>query len=315
MKTKTAKVMGSLVAFGLSMVATPALADKQVVEAAEKKISKWAADHGKNSRMYGVQMVGLCSVYIDNGMFDEADETFNKAIEAQKSNDKTNFELPGLYTNYAMNLYQASAKAGITKKTQQDLRARAQKVTESGLVEANKLPPTSAQKLYYLLGMIDGYKIAGMKAEEQAKIKSVDPELRALEQNSKLSAQEVLQVAQTLIRMAGYYCPSPMYRAARMMPRIMVVSDTSPDRSQSVKESDFKNAEAYQLRAMAMYNKLPENDVSRIEAQRSLVHWYHLYFQTKQEEYQIQQLSKLLHTTDRDKLFPQPAPCPACGMG
>ena len=220
-----------------------------------------------------------------------------------------------MYTSYAMSLFQASAKTGINKKTQQMLRDRAKKVMDSGMAIANQFPPASTQRQFYLLGTIEGYKIAGMKAEEQAQIKAVDPNLKALESNNNLPPQEIMQVAMTLVQMSGLYCPAPAFRAARMMQPFQVVPDGSPGKPQTVKASDFKNAEAYQLRALAMYNKLREGDPTRIEAQRAIVHWYHLYGQTKQEEFQTQQLSKLMHTTDRDKLFPQPAPCPACGMG
>lgn len=315
MTAKSARVITSLVAVALTVGALPAFADKQHVETAERSVADFAKRNGTNHRMYGAQLANLCNVYIANEMFDKAAETFNKAVEVQKSNDKSNIELPGFHSTYAMSLYQASAKAGINKKTQQMLRERAKKVMDTGLAIANQFPPTSSQKQYYLLATIEGYRIAGMKAEEQAQIKTFEPDLKTLESNNKLTAQDIIQVAMTLTRISGLYCPAPAFRAARMMQPFQVVPDGSPDKPQTVKVSDFKNAEDYQLRALAMYNKLPENNPTRVEAQRSIVHWYHLYGQTKQEELQTQQLSKLMHTTDRDKLFPQPAPCPACGMG
>jgi hypothetical protein len=115
--------------------------------------------------------------------------------------------------------------------------------------------------------------------------------------------------------MAGLYCPTPSFRAARMMQPMQLISDDAPDKPNTVRQKNFKAAEGYQLRALAQYNRLRDGDPTRTEAQRSIVFWYRMFGQTKQQEFQTQQLSKLLRTTDQDKLFPQPPPCPACGMG
>jgi hypothetical protein len=315
MRTKSARMLASLIALGLSVGALPAMADKQAVQQAEKQVSDFAAHNGKNSRGYPSQLAYLAGIYIANSMYKEADDAFNKAIDLQKANDSSNSELPNMYTTYAISLLQASADKDVPQKTQPELKDKGQKVLLTGLAVANKFPPASSQKLFYLIGMIDAFRIAGMKKEEQAQIAVVDQELKALESNGKLKPQEIMQVAQVLLRMSGLYCNASVFRAARMAPPKQVVGDNEPDKPNTVKQKNFKSAEAYQLRAMAQYNKLREGDPTRTEMQRNLVYWYRQFGQTKQEEFQTQQLSKLLRTSDRDKLFPQPPPCPACGMG
>lgn len=305
MKVQSAKVLTSLIALGVGLGVAPAFANKQAVERGKE----W------NKRAEASKLSSWCTSYVAKGQYDLADDAFNRSIELYKSFDKSNSDLPGWYAMYARHLLQASAKPSIDKKEQQMLRARAKKVLDSGSLIANKFPTTSQQKQTYLLNTIEGYKLAGMRAEGEEQIEAVQSDLSELEIDNKLTDQEIIRVAATLRQISSFYCPSPLARVIRMISPYQVVSDETPDKPQTVKKSDFKKAENLQLRALAMYNKLPEGDVIRVEAQRSIVLWYHLYGQTKQEEFQTQQLSKLMHTTDRDKLFPQPAPCPACGMG
>lgn len=315
MKSKSARVLTSLMAFGLCTGALPAMADKQAVQQAEKQVSDYAARNGKNNRGYPAQLAYLAGVYIANSMYSEADDAFNKAVELQKSIDSSSAELPGMYTTYAMSLLQASTTKTLPAKTQQELKERGQKVLLSGLPIANTFPAVSSQRLFYLLGMVEGYRMAGMKKEELAQIAAFDQDLKTLESNANLKPQEIMQVAQILLRMAGLFCPTPAFRAARMMQPMQVVSDDAPEKPGTVKQKNFKAAEGYQLRALAQYNRLRDSDPTRTEAQRSIVFWYRLFGQTKQQEFQTEQLSKLMRTTDKDKLFPQPPPCPACGMG
>lgn len=315
MKNKSARTLASLVALGLSVSALPALAGKQHVEQAERQVRDQEASTGKNNGGYTSQLANLAGVYVENGMYKEADEAFNKAIELQKSIDSLSIEFPGMYIQYAHKLFEAGVTKRLPHDTETQLRERAQKVLLSGLQIANKFPPNSARRLYYQVEMIGLYQSAGLKKEEQAQIVALDEELKAQESNANLKPQEIMEVAQILLTMARRYCPSPAFRAARMMQPMQVVSDDSPEKQGTVKQKNFKSAEAYQLRAMAMYNKLRDGDPTRTEAQRSLVYWYRLFGQAKQQEFQTQQLSKLMRTTDKDKLFPQPPPCPACGMG
>lgn len=316
MKTKSARVLTSIFALGLSVGALPALADSKYVEQAEKSLQDYVSQHGKANSAYPSMAMNLVSVYLSNGMTKKADDTFNEAIQSAKAQSKSPAELPGMYMSYAMGIAQNCMNKNLPQyKTQKTELELAHKILLKGLSIANQSPAASTIRLNYLSDMIDCYKMGSMKAEEAVQLQVVDQQLKLLEANEKLKPAEIAQVAFTLIKLSRHYCPSPMFRAARMMPPMQVVSDSTAEKPNTVKSKDFKAAESYQLRAMAQYNRLAENDPSRIEAQRSLASWYHLYGQTKQEEFQTQQLSKLMHTTDRNKLFPQPAPCPACGMG
>ncbi|MCC7530629.1 MAG: hypothetical protein IT342_19050, partial [Candidatus Melainabacteria bacterium] len=240
MKTKSRRALTSLIALGLSVGALPAMADKQAVQQAEKQVSDFVARNGKTNPAYPSQLANLANVYLANGMLKEADETFNKSIELQKSFPNSKSELPQAYTNYAMSLANKSSEKSLSQATRQDLQKQVQTVLKSGLVYANKCPVASSERLYYLFNMIEASRMAGMKTEEQAQMAFLEQELKALESNDKLQPQEIMQIAYTLLRMAGLQCFSPAFRAARMMPPIQVVSDSAPDKPQTVKEKKFK---------------------------------------------------------------------------
>ncbi len=316
MKNKSARLLGSIVALGIAAGTLPAMADSRYVEQVEKSLQDFVAQHGKDNGSYPGLAMNLVSVYLSNGMAQKADETFKQAVESAKAHSTSPAELPGMYMSYAMGIAQNCTNRSLPQnKNQKAELDLAHKTLLKGLSIVNQSPEKLSMRLNYLSDMIECYKMGGMKAEASVQLQVVDQQLKLLESDDKLKPEKITQVASTLIKLSRQYCPSPMFRAARMMQPMQVVSDDSPIKPNTVKSKDFKAAEAYQLRAMAQFNKLPENDPSRIEAQRAFASWYHLYGQTKQEEFQTQQLSKLMHTTDRNKLFPQPPPCPACGMG
>lgn len=316
MKSKSMRVLTSLVALSVSVGNLPAFADKAAVEQAEKQFNDFVKQAGKSNPQYPSSLANLAETYIRNGMQKEADATFKKAIEAQKTSDTpTKSKLPAMYAAYATTLLSLSTETTFPEKTRQNFREQAQKLLQEGQPYADKCAADSIEKLNYGLHTIQAYKMAGMKSEEVSRTAAYDKELKLLEDNEKLGRDGILSVAMMLLRMGQMYAPSPVFRTARMMQEIKIVADNSPTKPGTVKQKDYKAAETYHLRAMAQYNRLPDGDPTRIDAQRNLAFWYQLYGQKQQADYQTKQLSKLLHTTERDKLFPPAPPCPACGMG
>jgi len=316
MNSKSAKLLTSLLALGVTASSLPAYADKAAVEIAEKQFNEFIAQQGRDNAQYPIRLANLCSMYARNGMIKEADETFNKAVVTQKAtaNPKNN-PLPNMYSTYALALLTASSEKSYPDSLRRELKAKAQQVLHDGQPYANKYPAASLERLYYGLRAIQGYRMAGMEAEEREATAAYDHELKLLESDINLKRDEYLSLAMMLLRMAQLYAPSPAFRAARMMQPIQVVPDDSPTKPGTIKHKDFKLAEDYHLRALNAYDRLPPADPTRIDAHRNMVFWYHLYGDTKKEEFATKILSDLMHTTDRTTLFPPAPPCPACGMG
>lgn len=308
MKKSPAKILSSLIAIGLTAGALPARADKAAIESAEASVKTFETRAGTSNPSYTGQLLYLASVYHSNGMNKEADATFSKAVDICKKQPDRKAEIPGMMLSWAMTLVSRS-KAGDAEMT------KAEKVLLEGLALANALPAASKERINYLIGTASFYRTAGKKAEEQARLKAADEHLAGLEKTEKLSNEDITTTAASLVQLAAMYTPPIPNHVFRMMPPVQIIADNAPSKPNTIKSKDFKTAEALQLRAIAQYDRLPETVPWRIEAHRKLVLWYRHFGQAKEEEFQTQQLSKLMHTTDRAKLFPQPAPCPACGMG
>jgi len=108
---------------------------------------------------------------------------------------------------------------------------------------------------------------------------------------------------------------NPFNPNSRARSRVNPSADAEPPNPLLARQSDFKISEGYELRAIKLFDRLPETNYSRIEAHRRLAKWYRFFNQTKEENFQIQVLSKLLHTTDPTILFPKFDPCYGCGRG
>ncbi len=324
MKVKPAPIVSSLILCTLGVFSTfPAHADKAAVQSAEASVKTFETRVGTSNPSYTGQLMYLAGIYQANGMRKEADVTFHKALDSCKQRADGQNEVPGLMLRWAMTL--ASPYSTVNKDNkaaqEEDRKAyetdlpKAEKILLDGLALANALPATSKERISYMLGTVSFYRVLERKPQEQARLKAVEDHLSALGKDEKLNNEEITEVAYNLVKLANLYCQVPPIHAMKMLPPVQVVSDDVPAKSNTVKSKDFKKAEELQLRAIAVYDRLPETVPWRIEAHRALVIWYRHFGQSKQEELQTQQLSKLMHTTDRSKLFPQPPPCPACGMG
>lgn len=281
MKSKSSQVVSSLIALGFAVGSVPAFAGQA------------ASDQS-------------------------ADEKFKKAVEAQKEKERVKpgtSEVSQMYSTYALGLLSSSTDTKLSPKTRNELQERAQKILKEGRDYAKKAPAASLDRLYYGLRMVEGYRMAKMAEEERIQTEAYDKELKQLEADANLGRSDYLNVAMMLLRMGQLYVPSPAFRAARMMPTMQIMADNGVAKPGTVKQKDYKAAEEYQLRALALYNRLPESDPTRINAQRNMVAWYHLYGQAEKEKQQTKLLSNLLHSTDPNVLFPPAPPCPACGMG
>lgn len=312
MKRSSTPVLSSLLIVGLQASTSPALCDQAAVESAEASVKTFEARVGTSNPSYTGQLMYLAGIYQANGMYKEADATFAKAIDSCKSRSDGYLQVPHLMLNWAMAL--ASPHRGERKASDADLK-KAEKILQNGLALANALPTSAKERSGFLLDTVNFYRVIESKSHEQERLKAADGYLQALEKKAKLGNAEIIQVACDLIRMSNLYCQAPPPHIMKRIIPVEVVSDNAPDKPNTVKAKNFKTAAAYQLRAIAQYDRLPDTVPSRIEAHRSLIIWYRYFGQAKQADFQTQQLNKLMKTTDKAKLFPEPPQCLGCGMG
>jgi len=304
MKDRPFKLLTSIIAVSLAAKTLPAHANKAEIDSAEAKVKVSEKRLQTKSRSYTDQLMSLARVYLNNNKENDAKLVFKKAISNLKSQPQRKAEIPALMSAWAMTLVNHNA----------NLREDAEKVMLEGLQLANELPPASKQRIQYLLEIIDFYKAIGKRSEMLARIKAADQHLASLEKNQKLTNDEIIQVALSLVTLAEYRTfPMPQMRFKQ--PTVRIVPDNSPDLPNTVKESEFKDAETFRLRALTQFDRLPETMGYRVEAHRALIYWYRRLGKTKEEDFQTKRLSELLQTSDRRKLFPESDGCPACGMG
>lgn len=84
---------------------------------------------------------------------------------------------------------------------------------------------------------------------------------------------------------------------------------------ESVKPADYEIANSLKLRALALEDKYHPDINARVNAHREMMWWYTSMKKDREAADQSKILSKLLNTTDPNKINPPPPQCLACGMG
>ncbi len=186
---RSKRLLSSILAFGLASSQSPSIADDVQVKLVEKEVGEFVKTHGTSNPDYPRQLAFLATIYLKHGKKKQAEETFKKAIDAEKTFRNPDYVIPEMMLNWAYELLPHDIS-----KANQTLLA--------GLESANRMPFGSKERLDYLYGMITFYKQAKKKPEEEAQIKLVDEQLRALEKADGLQDQYIRALAQTLTKMA-----------------------------------------------------------------------------------------------------------------
>ncbi len=328
MKKKSKSLLSSLLVLGLTAGTNAARADEAEVKRAENDLKSYARDKDPNAR-YAGHLYYLAGVYRENGMRQKSDETFNKFLQIWRRKPQAESEAK-LMLGWANQLtagrsvfsYPNGTSQEVMDKDQardeiehkQDL-VKAAKIADDALVMASKLPPTSEEKIDVLFNAASVYESTNCPQKRQQVISVLDRTFRTMEQGNSASPNRIKLVANSLIQLSDMYCPMTSWRQTMVQSPVKLLPDSMPRSHEGTRISDFKIAEAYRLRAMAQYDKLPACEFERINAQRSLVAWYRLYGQTQKYNAQLKKLGTLLGTNDQKKLFPEPAYCPGCGRG
>ncbi len=300
---KRSQLLSSILAFGLVSSQPPSIADEVQIKLVEKDVHEFVKTHGTTNPDYPQQLAFLASIYLKHGKAKQAEETFKKAIETQKTFRNPDYVIPGMMLNWAFEL----VPHDISKANQTLL---------AGLESANRMPFGSKERLDYLYGMITFYKQVKQKAQEEAQIKLLDEQLRALEKADGLQDQHILVIAQTLSKMADLYVlPSSRLSVKTAIQKMEVIGDRVAAKPNSVRERDFKLAEVYQLRAIEQYGKLLKDQ--QLQAHIALRAWYDYYGQTKQSQNESRILDRLNNGPEWRKLQKtrKRQPCHGCGMG
>ncbi len=261
----------------------PAFASK--VQAAEREVKEFIARFGLPYS--SSQLANLSFVYLDNDMPKEAYAAFDRAIKADKLFQNQPSTLPDLYMNWAMRLVQF----GVRKNSPTDLK-NAKAAALRGLAIVNQTPNETYLNLNYQIRMIEFFKAGKMPAAQEAQSKLLDKQLHVLETNKNLPDLEAIMTAEILEKLSNLHITSEGFLGSGLT--VKVIGDNLPAAPDTVKASDFGRAECYQLRAMRLYNRLPEDNYNRIEGQRRLVLWYRFMVQRQKADTQAKLLAKLL---------------------
>lgn len=324
MKLKSRIALNSILICGLAAAAPADANNPAALRSAEASVRTFEAKGKTDNASYVFQLIGLAHAYVANGRRAEANATFRKAIAV--GSQLNNFDVPGSMLSWALSLtYKPMLTQGMTAaqlKEHAVLEAayeadlpNAEKIVLEGLEMVSKLPVNSESRLNYMIGTIKFYKSLGRTQQVEARLKAVDTILQSLEHDPKLQNADIPRIAEKFMEISRTFCESPANLGFTAMFPKTLATDAEPPNPLLARQSDFKISEGYELRAIKLFDRLPESDYSRIEAHRRLAKWYRFFNQTKEENFQIQVLSKLLHTTDPTILFPKFDPCYGCGRG
>lgn len=154
----------------------------------------------------------------------------------------------------------------------------------------------------------------GNKSAAEAAFRKIAEIVRRRATAPHATPETIFLSAGSLNKIAHFYAPANGdFRPEKQMAQIL--PSGSPSSPLGVSQESFKLAEHYRLQAMALLDRLPANNASRIYGQRALVYFYRYYGKTNEEHVQTQKLSALLNTADQDQLFPFRRPCYGCGRG
>ncbi len=328
MNIKSTRILSSLLVLGLTAGADAARADQAEVARIEREVQSYAADKDPNAR-YAGHLYYLAGVYRQNGMRQKSDEAFNKFLQLWRRKpqgeseaslmlgwansmtvERNVFSYPNGTSQEAMERDQARDKI----EHQQDL-VKAAKIADDALAMARSMPPTSEEKIKVLFSAASVYESTDSAQKKQQVLAELDRTFRTMEQDKSLTAGGLISLANHLVALSDNYSSMHTWRQTMMQKPVGLLPDSTPKDTYGVREKDFKIGEAYRLRAMAQFEKLPARDPNRINAQRSLVAWYRLYGQDKKYNVELQKLGTLLGSTDHNVLFPPPSYCPGCGRG
>jgi tetratricopeptide (TPR) repeat protein len=266
----------------LGTLAPSSQADEAEVRRAENDVREYERRMGRTD---SAQLLYLAQVYQENGMRQKAAQTFDRVMAVTAKNARPG-EVSDLMVTWATTLMTPPREAD-KREHQSDVR-KAMELLQQAKSMADRLPATNRSRYTARIILINHYRTQGQpneaEAEESAMLKIMRETTKAI-----TAAGDIATISNAFQQLAeSHIAYNPKH--------------TSP-------------AEALRLEALALWDKLPANDAGRIRAHRDMYKWYQRFGNHAGQARETQQLSRMLNTTDRKVLFPEPPPCPACGMG
>jgi len=245
---------------------------KLQIQLAEKDLHDFERQHGATNIDYSVQLANLANIYLRNNQMIQAEKALERSLAAAKRLRNPDLVIPDIMSNWAFSMALKD-------------KVKAKEAMDRGMASANNLPFGSGNRLGFLFNRIQLYKQIGENSEADKQIADVDDQMRALEKAKGLDDNIIASVAYMLRQMSGLYC-LPSNR----------------------KTEDFKKAEAYQIRAIAQYDKLPKD--RRLLAHAQLQEWYQNFGMKQKSEEQ----ENIIKSLNDGKPFIKRV-CHGCGMG
>ncbi len=258
------------------------LADSKSVSAAEERVLSIEKSKGKNSPDYFSNLLGLACEYKRNNMHEKAEQTYKQTLELLKEKPDRKEKLPETMMYWAGVLGQTKDSNSIDDKKLKEQKQKDFQEAEilmdkaTGLYE--QLPEISDNKFLAFSQQIYFLKTRGKKDAAQKAEQRLDKILQEAERK-KLSQSEALSVFRALDLLANLQQKGVLPGVHRLGPEAI---KKHPAPKLSV--SEFKTAESYKLRGLAVLDKLPgaaARDSAAAKAHWDMYLWYSYFGEKK----------------------------------
>lgn len=315
----------------------PALCIEEIEEAQEY-LKQEEAGGAAGTENYAWAIVTLAETYQRYGMTKEADETFLKAIKLFKNietHGNRKFS-PSIYTNFARSIYKGRLptksldnrplRLQKTEPAQEDF-SRIEALLKQAWKELTAVRDPYTESASHYVEVVRQYSEIGNTKEKQKCEEYLLSLCTRVERASNPTRKQVDWVAAVLNTLAYIEMPHGNLRPTNQLvsqlveemkysknvPPVSTVEGPKAKPSKVI-TSDQK-AEMLRLRAVALTDRLRDDQKAQIEAHRNMALWYFYVNQKTKATAQIKVSSKLIGSDEPFLLFPVPPPCLGCGMG
>jgi hypothetical protein len=278
------------------------------IEQAQAQVKEAEVNQKEDPQYYAHTLLTLAIEYYKAGEIEKSEETFRKSIEPAKAGESlvaTNY--PDHLMMYASLL--SEGREGMVLPKEDFKRVDAALIEALKVMEAR--PDPGNRKGNYA-SAVEIFDKTGNTEQRDKYKKLLLNFCQKVEGDSKASKEDVSLAVVTLNKLAEIEFPCGPIRS---LPTHVVNLDPDPNATSKLTVTRFKRAEGLKLRAVKLGDRLPKDNVQRIDLHREMVYWYMLFGQTKKADDQKEVLSGLLGAKNSDVMFPPRKPCLGCGRG
>lgn len=274
-----------------------AQADEAAVKKAEKDLKYFETKYGVNHPNYISYLLSTAQIYQQNGKRKKAQALADKLIKLAHGK--------GLQKEVGMTYVWGSVLVN-NRLPLRVPKQLSQQAKQKFIADYNKAKKEDIAKgITYLLKAKDMSKKLPYANPDR-----FGPQLELIRVKDKaLAAKEEAALHNDLKQAAK------VVKSQNEIVRLAYTYDRLAQHEQAKGKENFENACKVKQEAIAVWNKLPEKNRSRIVANRRAVGWFRSMGKDDYAKEQTATLAKLLGSNDPKVLFPPRSPCPACGMG